>query len=118
VPDLFSPEVSTRELARRGMQQAADHADAVEEKWTDRAFALLKLYAEQEREFMTERLRVWAYEHGLPHAPDGRAWGAVTQRAVREQIIVRDRFELTQIPPAHATPRPVWRSRVFGGVIV
>lgn len=110
-------EHSTRELARLGMEQASSHADAVEERWTDRAFDLLKLYAESHMMFMTEEVRVWAHgEKGLPQPPDKRAWGAVTNRAVKQRILICDHYRPTTIPPAHATPRPVWRSQIYGGI--
>lgn len=114
--NLFEYEPSARELAQRGMQQAADHADAVEPRWTDRAFDMLKQYAVENREFMTEDVRVWANANGLAAPPAPQAWGAVTQRASREKLIVVDRYQPTRVPPAHATPRPVWRSKIYGGI--
>lgn len=113
---LFDYQPSARELAARGMAIAAAHADAVEPRWNDRAFAMLQRYAAMHREFMTEDARCWAHANGLPMPPDKRAWGSIATRAIRDKIIVRDRFELTRIPPAHATPRPVWRSRILGGI--
>lgn len=106
--DLFT--YSARELAEDGMIRAVEHADRVEPEWSERASSLLRDYAQFNPEFMTESLRVWAHRMGLPLPPDPRAWGAVVNKAVRDGLIVRDRYEMTKIPPAHATPRPVWRS--------
>jgi hypothetical protein len=99
--------------AANGIDRAVAHADRVEAKWSQRAFELLEGYALFNFEFMTEDVRVWATEQGLPTPPDGRAWGAVTLRAVRDKIIVRDRFQRTRVPPAHSTFRPVWRSQLY-----
>lgn len=109
------PRPTARELAEEGMNRAADHADQVEPRWSDRAYEMLEGYALAHFEFMTEDVRVWAHEEGLPKPPDGRAWGAVTHRAIVAGLIRCDRYRKTRIPPAHATPRPVWRSQIFEG---
>lgn len=104
---------TARELANDGMIRAVAHADDDEPGWSERAYALLRQYAKDHTEFATEDARTWAHnEAGLSFPPDGRAWGAVTNRAVRAGLIVVDRYRPTRIPPAHATPRPVWRSRI------
>jgi hypothetical protein len=120
VADLFSmmdPPTAgvptAQQLADDGMSRAVAHADAVEEGWSDRAYRLLCRYATEHSEFMTEEVRVWAHAIGLPKPPDGRAWGAVTLRAVKASIICCRRYQKTRIPPAHATPRPVWGSLCF-----
>jgi hypothetical protein len=114
--DLFSYNPSAKQLADEGMRQAADHADAEEPRWTDRAYEALENFARTHREFMTEDARTWAHQNGLPMPPDKRAWGAVTKRAQRANIVVIERYQSTRIPPAHASPRPVWGSRIYGGI--
>jgi hypothetical protein len=114
--DLFSYSAASgpaAEGAAQGMTRAAEHADRIEPGWSDRAYDMLEGYALCHFEFMTEDVRVWATEEGLPPPPDGRAWGAVTLRAVRNKVIVCDRYRPTRIPPAHSTPRPVWRSQLY-----
>lgn len=116
--DLFDHQPSAQQLADEGMKRAADHADAVqpEPKWTDQAYAFFLRYAEKNTLFMTEDVRVWSYQNGLPHPPDGRAWGHVTVRAKKERIIQTDHYQKTKYPPAHATPREVFRSLIMGGI--
>lgn len=111
--DLFSREPTSRDLAEQGMNDALDHADRVSARWSVQAGQLLRIYAQLNAEFMAEDVRIWAHRKDLPCPPDPRAWGAVVNRAVREGVLVRDRFELTKIKPAHATPRPVWRSTIY-----
>lgn len=106
-------EMSAKEAAADGMARAVEHANQVEPEWSDKAGALLRQYAERHSEFMTEDVRVWAHENGLEYPPDPRAWGAVANRAVRAALIQRIGFRPTKIRPAHATPRPVWRSLVY-----
>ncbi len=111
-----APRPTARDLAEEGMNRAVEHADAEEPGWSERAYRLLFAYAEAHPLFATEDARTWAHnEGGLPLPPDGRAWGAVTNRAVRAGLIVRDHYRPTRIPPAHASPRPVWRSRIYCG---
>jgi hypothetical protein len=111
--DLFNYS-DTQRLADVGMQAAIDHADDVQQGWSERAFAMLEAYARTHPEFMTEEARVWAHEQGLPQPPDKRAWGAVAQRAARTGVLGLLRYQKTRIPPAHATPRPLWRSHLYG----
>jgi hypothetical protein len=115
--DLFSrmDAPTTQELAVDGMNRAVDHADRVEPGWSDQAYEMMEGYALSHFEFMTEEVRVWAYGEGLPQPPDGRAWGAVTSRAVKAGMIALNRYRKTRIPPAHATPRAVWRSILYQG---
>ncbi|WP_066807163.1 hypothetical protein [Sphingomonas asaccharolytica] len=114
--DLFSYSAASgpaAEAAGIGIKQAVDHADRVDPGWSDRAFEMLEGYALTHFEFMTEEVRVWATEAGLPPPPDGRAWGAVTLRAAKAKLIVVSRYQNTRVPPAHAAPRAVWRSQIY-----
>lgn len=109
-------EPTARELAVEGMERAVDHADAVEEDWSERAFKAFRRFAESNTMFMSEDVRVWAYQQGLTHPPDGRAWGSVAVRAQRERVIAVDHYANTKVKPAHATPRAVYRSLIMGGI--
>lgn len=109
----IAPRPTAQQLADDGMMRAADHADAVEEGWSERAYSMLLDYAAEHYEFMGEDVRSWAHSAGLPQPPDGRAWGAVVLRASKAKLIIVDRYRKTRIPPAHATPRAVWRSQIF-----
>lgn len=111
-------EKTAMELAMEGARRALDHANAVEQNWGDLAFQFFKLYAQAHTLFQTEDVRVWSYKNGLPHAPDGRAWGAIALEAKRAKIIVCDSYANTKVKPAHAAPRAVWKSLIMGGVEV
>lgn len=108
-----APKVTAQQLAEEGMSRAVDHADEIEPGWSQRAYGMLESYALNHFEFMTEEVRVWAHGEGLPTPPDGRAWGAVTLRAVKAGVIAWERYQKTRSPPAHATPRAVWKSQTF-----
>src|SRR4051812_29537975 len=84
----------TEATARRddGMARAVEHADAVAPSWSERALRSLmefKLYNPAADSFMAEEVRKWSELNGLAAPPDGRAWGAVFQRAARAGHIVR-----------------------------
>lgn len=108
-PGLFS----AAQLADAGMNRAAEHADAANPKWTDRAFQMVLDFAKTRHEFMGEEVRQWAHRQGLPLPPDGRAWGFVIVRAIRAEVIECAGYRNTRIPPAHATPRAIWRSNIY-----
>lgn len=87
---------------------------AVTANWTHRAFAALEHYARTHREFMGEDVRQWAHhDAGLPMPPDGRAWGFVIVRGLKEGLYECVGYRKTRIPPAHATPRAIWRSKIW-----
>ncbi len=102
------------QLRDEGMRRAADHADAVHPKWTDRAFDLFKRYSLTHRLFMTEDVRLWVQQHRLIEAPDDqRAWGAVTAKAVRAGVVYCSHFASQKDPKSHRSPKPVWQSMVM-----
>lgn len=104
--------------AREGAQAAADHAERETEQWKDRALKAFKEYALNNTEFLTEDVRVWAHQNGLPAAPDPRAWGYVSRAAVNSRYVEISGYRNTRIPPAHAGPRAVYRSLVRDGIEV
>jgi len=70
------------ERKQAGMQQAADHANAVESEWTGQALGFLTAFAaEVGRPFLIEEVRPWAEAHGCPKPPTDKAWGPVAKRA-------------------------------------
>jgi hypothetical protein len=89
-----------------GMRRAVEHADAVEASWSARAHALLLEYAVLHGEWMVEDLRDWTLVHGLPNPPDGRAWGAVVQRAARSGAIVRVGYAPAK--SSNLSPKCLW----------
>lgn len=110
--DLFD-FMTAQALAEEGAQKAADHANAIEPGWSDRAYALLQSYAASHLEFMLEDVRNWAHRIGFPQAPSARAWGAVALRGARERLILRAGYRKTQNPLAHGTPATLWRSLIY-----
>lgn len=109
-PDMFSS--SSRSLADQGITRAVEHADREVDGWSDRALMHLRLFAEIRPSFLGEDVRAWAYDQGLPRPPKECAWGAVMLRGARENIIARDGYGTTKIPPQHAKPAVQWRSLV------
>lgn len=102
-------------LRDAGIEAAADHADAVEPRWTDRAFDFaVDVLAARARKgkndpFMTEDVRKYAVARGFPEPPDARAWGAVMIRARRKGLIVRVGTGDSKNPQAHLRPTNQWR---------
>lgn len=90
-----------------GMQRAIDNADKKIQLWSDQAFDYLMRYNNTEP-FLTEELRLWAYETGLPYPPTCRAWGLVMRRAANLGVIIHDGYRNVSNPKAHSTPASVW----------
>lgn len=74
-------------IARRddGISRAAEHAG---DRWQKLARGyLMEFLAFHRGPFVAEVAREFAEALGFDHPPDGRAWGAVFQRAAREGLI-------------------------------
>lgn len=99
----------TAAKARRdsGMSSSLTHADDVEAGWSDHAYGLLVRYAgEQSHPFTIEGFRWWAASHGLADPPDSRAFGGVTQRAIRRSVIVRVGY--APAASSNGSPKPIY----------
>ena len=77
---------SARKKAERGIASSAEHAGSA---WCESAAVYVRWFFRIHRKPQTmESCRMWAYERGLAIPPEERAWGSVTQRAIREKTIV------------------------------
>jgi hypothetical protein len=91
--DAFKLARTRRE---RGIVSSILHADDDAPGWADRAYAYLIRYAAtQARAFTIEDFRLWALDHGLDEPPELRAFGGITQRAIRNGVIARVGFAPT-----------------------
>jgi len=79
-----------------GIVSSILHADRAQPDWPERAFVYLVNYtATHKTPFTIEMFRYWAREKGLDDPPDLRAFGGVTQRAIRRGVIRRVGFQPT-----------------------
>ena len=88
-----------------GMTLASDHADAESAGWSDRAYAALLAAAHaMGGSFTIEQARARCV---VDAPPDGRAWGAVVNRAARAGVILKTgRF--ASATSSHGSPKPLW----------
>lgn len=106
---------SAAEILRdEGITRAVDHADAVHEQWSDRAFAMLIDYIDliggSGNEFTSEMVRFYADSQGLPRPPDQRAWGAVMVRAARSGVCKKIGWATATDPRVHFNPVTLWEA--------
>lgn len=75
--------------ADAGITSSAEHAEAVEPGWQDRAMDVLRgwVYGAPNDPFTIEEFRGSVTSIGFPQPPDLRAYGALTRRAIRERLI-------------------------------
>lgn len=101
---LFKSEV----LRDAGILTAITSANTATPGWADKAYQFLLKYIVNNKEFMTEEMRV-ASEGIVPFPPSARAWGAVIIKAKRNKLIQSAGFRAVRNPKAHRTPATVWR---------
>lgn len=98
--------------ARRdgGMAAAVEHADRAVDSWSVEALASIIAQVEHgllDQPTLAEAIRERSYALDLPRPPDGRAWGAVIQSAVRRGIIVHDGY--ANAASSNLSPKKLWR---------
>jgi hypothetical protein len=79
------------ELAIAGGATAAAHADSQSAGWLARATGLAEQFVledtDKPEQFQAMHIRAYAERHGLPSAPDARAWGHVMRRLKKKRVI-------------------------------
>lgn len=79
-----------RAKADKGIESARRHAEDDRPGWGDTAQTVLRWFLRRhDQPFTIEEARLWSEAHDLPQPPELRAWGSVTQRALREGLIVK-----------------------------
>lgn len=101
--DLFSGQ----KLRDAGISQSVKNADKQRNNWTHYAYQFLLNYAESNKEFLAEDVRV-ASEGIVEEPPSKRAWGGIFVKAVRSGLIKRKGFMNVKNPKAHCTPATLW----------
>ena len=100
--------------ARRdqGMASSEAHANDDAPGWSDQCFVLLCRFVDERTEpFTIEDFRPWAYSRGLSKPAEERAFGGVTQRAIRQGVMVRVGYKPTAssngaVRATYAAPMP------------
>lgn len=106
------------EAARRrrdeGAANAAAHADRVNPNWSgDAAHFLYGFLKRTSVPFLTEQVVAEAKAANFPAPPDGRAWGAVIQRAHRARQIEKAGYAAAAT--SNCSPKVQWRSLICHG---
>lgn len=103
---------AARRLA--GMASSLDHAEQDEPGWAEHCFALLRQYACLQAEPWTcETFRAWAYARGLSKPDEERAFGPITQKAIRKGVIVRVGY--APAASSNGSPKPQYARPVNDG---
>jgi len=93
-----------------GMASSLDHAEADSPGWADHCFTLLCEYAEgQVAPWTCEAFRAWAYERGLDKPDEERAFGPITQKAIRRGVIARVGY--APAASSNGSPKPQYQAR-------
>lgn len=89
-----------------GIERAGEHADRVDDGWTDRAADEIAAFARAKGSpFVIEEVRPEA-EKRIGSPPDERAWGAATQKAARAGSIKKVGYAPTN--SSNRSPKVQW----------
>lgn len=104
---------AARARRERGMRDSEAHADRESPGWPERAYGLLCRYArEQAHPWTCESFRWWAAANGLDDPPDSRAFGGVTQRALRKGVILKVGY--APAASSNGSVKPLYSRPVLG----
>ena len=109
---MNGPGEDARAARDAGIGLAADHANAVEPRWTDRAYCVLVAYCRWKpgTTFTSEMVRDYAHNTcGLPEPAHRRAWGSVFQRAARVGMIQEAGITESRAAHCHCSHVGLWR---------
>lgn len=96
-----------RKVRMRRAVECTEHADAVEPKWSEKAYAFLCQFAATcDHDFLGEEVIYASKAAGVPEAADKRAWGSVFAKAAKARVIVRVGWSTST---RNASAKPVWR---------
>lgn len=102
--DLFE---AAEERARDGMTAAVEHADRVIPMWSATALAALRAAVRERKEpFTIEQVRL-AIACSVEEPTDSRAWGAVTQTAIKRAIIKKT-GTFAAAASSNGSPKPLY----------
>lgn len=105
--------IDARKARDDGMARAVDHADRDAPGWSNEAYSFLISYARTHDQFIAEQFVAYAEHSGLIVPPTGKAYGAVFKRGAKAGIIERIGFGVST--KRHASPTPLWQSRIYQG---
>ena len=97
-----------QELRDNGIAVAIQHANQVEEKWSEIAYNFFLSFIRNNSEFQIEDVRTAAI-NSVPEPPSKRAWGGIAVKASKAGLIRRMGFRNVKNPKAHCTPATVWQ---------
>lgn len=94
--------------AELGMTRAARKASALNSGWCADALECLRQFARNQAGFWTIEMARTVIEEDLPAPSDGRAWGRVTQDALRLGFIVKT-DKTAAAASSNGAPKPLFR---------
>jgi hypothetical protein len=94
-----------------GIHRAVEKAESDDSGWSWRAYyAVLKFLVVNKTPFLTEDVREWAESNGhIPVPKNGKAWGAVMQRAARRGVIKKVGYDLAK--SSNLSPKVLWQRK-------
>jgi hypothetical protein len=105
--DWIASTENAKRRRDRGMKRAAEHADAVTDGWQEKAAEQLRVFVQQRQgaPFLAEDFVSWS-KFRVPAPPDGRAFGAVLQRASRSRWIEKRGYAPAK--SSNLSPKVLW----------
>lgn len=103
---------SGEQLRDEGIKSATINANQVIDKWSERAYATLLKILPSDINFMTEDIRAWSLNVGLPEPPSLRAWGGLILRASKNGLIEKIGHGKVSNAKAHHCFAAIWRKKL------
>lgn len=100
-------------ITESAIKRAVDHADAIHEGWSEKAYEFFVDYAKINSRFKTEDVRA-ASVGVVPEPPHRRAWGGIARKAAHAGIIHNHNNETGKVKniKAHNCLVQIWKSTI------
>lgn len=114
--DFFTTKMllaEAAELRDLGLLRATDHAEQVNNGWTEQAVDFVRAFAvlHKGHQFTGEDVRLFAESKGFLIPPHKRAWGNVMLTAAKRDLIHKVGYQKTNNPQAHEAVATLWEGR-------
>lgn len=105
---MIQPQLDYKARAEQGIRSSAEHAEQDVPGWGEMALAAVLRFANSSQHpFTMEECRGVVTFYGLPDPPELRAWGAVTQNAIRQGIIIPT-GQYARAQSSNGSPKPLY----------
>jgi hypothetical protein len=103
---------TSKHLRDKGIKKAFNHAEKINNGWSEKALSFLEEYCKTHHRFSGEMVRIEA-RGKVPEPPSLRSWGSILLTGSRKGWINQVGYVHVQTPSSHCANAALWESRIL-----